>query len=59
VKKNNKKPTVFVRDFLTEGLVFQLDFNQLLYWLDQNKTTIDPSLNILPSKERLKTVFDI
>ena len=47
-ERSNKKPTVFVRDFLTEGLVFQLDFNQLLYWLDQNKMTIDPSLKILP-----------
>lgn len=46
-EKNNKKPTVFVRDFLTEGLVFQLDFNRLLHWLDKNKMTINPSLKIL------------
>lgn len=47
-ERNNKKPTVFVRDFLTEGLVFQLDFNRLLYWLDRNKMTIDPTMKILP-----------
>nr|WP_320160787.1 hypothetical protein [uncultured Methanoregula sp.] len=45
---NNKKPTVFVRDFLTEGIVFQLDFIRLLYWLDRNKLTIDPTIKILP-----------
>lgn len=47
-ERNNKKPTVFVRDFLTEGLVFQLDFNRLLYWLDRNKMIIDPTMKILP-----------
>jgi hypothetical protein len=47
-ERNNKKPTVFVRDFLTEGLVFQLEYNRLLYWLDRNKMTIDPTMKILP-----------
>jgi len=42
--KNNKKPTIYVRDFLTEGLVFQLDYDRLLYWLDRN----NPTLKILP-----------
>lgn len=45
--RNNKKPTVFVRDYLTEGIVFQLDYKRLLNWLNWNKMTIDPSLNIL------------
>ena len=47
-EKNNKKPTVFVRDFLTEGIVFQLDFKRLLFWLERNKMTIDPNVKILP-----------
>ena len=47
-KKNNKKPTVFVRDFLTEGLVFQLDYNRLLHWLDKNKMSIDPTIKTIP-----------
>ena len=47
-ERNNKKPTVFVRDFLTEGLVFQLDFKKLLSWLEENKRNIDPNVNILP-----------
>jgi len=47
-EKSNQKTTVFVRDFLTEGIIFQLDFKRLLSWLDRNKMTIDPSVKILP-----------
>lgn len=57
--RKNKIPTVFVRDFLTEGVVFQLDFNKILYWLEQNRVSIgiDPALKILPIRGSAENHF--
>jgi hypothetical protein len=41
---NQKKPAVYVRKFITEGIVFQLDYNNVLKWIIKNKNSIDPSL---------------
>lgn len=55
--RNNKKPTVFFRDFLTEGIVFQLDYNRLLTWLEKNKNNINPAVNILPFEGEAENHF--
>ncbi len=39
-KFNNKKPTAFIRNFFTEGILFQLDFGRVLKWLQENKNQI-------------------
>lgn len=38
--KNNKneKPTVFIRKFITEGILFQLDHVKIVKWLQANNT---------------------
>lgn len=46
-KMNNQKPTVFVRDFFTEGILFQLDFKKILQWLHDNREQIGTSCSIL------------
>lgn len=43
---NQKKTTVYVRDFKTEGVLFQLNERKVLEWLDMNKGSIDPSIKI-------------
>jgi len=48
-KKNHTKPTVFVRNYSTEGILFQLDFKKILQWLHENRIQIGTSRNILPS----------
>jgi MrfA Zn-binding domain len=40
--KNQQKPTIFVRTFITEGIVFQLDYVKILYWFEANKELISP-----------------
>ena len=52
-KPNHKKPTVFVRNFPTEGILFQLNFENILEWLDGNKLQIGINSNIFsPSNEK-------
>lgn len=53
-KINAKKPTVFVRNFFTEGILFQLDCNKILNWLQENRNQVKPGINILPP-EGIKT----
>lgn len=48
-KQNHKKPTVFVRTFPTEGILFQLDFKKILQWLHENRKQIGINVNVLPS----------
>lgn len=45
-KANNKKPTVFMRNFFTEGVLFQLDYGRILRWLRDNKNQIKPQRDI-------------
>ena len=46
----NNKPTVFMRNFFTEGILFQLDCNKILNWLHENRNQVKPEINILPSE---------
>jgi len=41
---DSRKPTVFVREFLTEGILFHLDYGKILEWAEANKMYIDESL---------------
>lgn len=43
----SKDPTVFVRDFFTEGILFQLDSDKLVKWIDKNRSCIDPNIEII------------
>ncbi|SES91243.1 hypothetical protein SAMN04488587_1534 [Methanococcoides vulcani] len=43
---NKQKPTVFARDFITEGVLFQLDFDRILQWLHANKEQIGSTCDI-------------
>ncbi len=45
-KKGNKKPTVFIRNFFTEGILFQLDCNKVLNWLQENQESVKPKMDI-------------
>ncbi len=47
-KPNIKKPTIFIRNFFTEGILFQLDCNKILNWLQENRNYVKPSVEILP-----------
>ncbi|TFH39751.1 MAG: hypothetical protein E4G94_10655 [ANME-2 cluster archaeon] len=47
-KYNLKKPTVFVKNFFTEGILIQLDCIKILNWLQDNKNTVKPALDVLP-----------
>lgn len=47
-KQNHKKPTVFVRNFPTEGILFQLDYEKILQWLHENRIQIGASSDVLP-----------
>jgi len=47
-KQNHKKPTVFVRNFSTEGILFQLDYEKILQWLHENRIQIGASSDVLP-----------
>ncbi|NKQ38950.1 MAG: hypothetical protein HF967_05690 [Methanosarcinales archaeon] len=44
-KLNHKKPTVFVRKFNTEGILFQLDYEKILKWLCENEIIDTNSLS--------------
>src|SRR4029079_1527453 len=46
-KINQQKPTIFVRGFVTEGIVFQLEYLEMLKWFEENQLLID-------AEERLK-----
>lgn len=46
----NNKPTVLLRNFFTEGILFQLDCNKILNWLHENRNHVKPDINILPSE---------
>ncbi len=46
-KLNHKKPTVYVRDFSTEGILFQLDIEKIIQWLYKNRKEINIDKNIL------------
>lgn len=48
-KQNHKKPTVFVRNFSTEGILFQLDHEKILQWLYENRIQINANSEILSS----------
>jgi Zn ribbon nucleic-acid-binding protein len=41
---DSRRPTVFVREFLTEGILFHLDYGKILEWAEANKMYIDESL---------------
>jgi DNA-directed RNA polymerase subunit M/transcription elongation factor TFIIS len=45
-KQNHKKPTVFVRNFTTEGILFQLKIENIFEWLNENKQQIGINNNI-------------
>jgi DNA-directed RNA polymerase subunit M/transcription elongation factor TFIIS len=47
-KYNLKKPTVFVKNFFTEAILFQLDCTKILNWLHENQNTVKPALDVLP-----------
>ncbi|WP_440952213.1 hypothetical protein [Methanococcoides sp. FTZ1] len=47
---NNKKPTVFVRNYSTEGILFKLNHEKVIEWLDSNKELIKPEVDIFPIK---------
>jgi hypothetical protein len=39
-KTNHKKPTVYIREFPTEGILFQLNFEKTVQWLYANRIQI-------------------
>jgi len=45
-RNNRKKPTVFLRNFQTEGVLFHLDYEKILRWLFANKSEIKPSIDL-------------
>lgn len=45
-KFNQKKPTVYVKNFYTEGILFQLDCNKILKWLQENQNYVKPGVDI-------------
>ena len=45
-RNDRRKPTVFVRDFQTEGALFHLDYEKILRWLFANKSEIKPSIDL-------------
>ncbi|MDW7727487.1 MAG: hypothetical protein SCH70_10350 [Candidatus Methanoperedens sp.] len=47
-KFNQQKPTVYVKNFFTEGILFQLDCIKILTWLQENRNTVKPALDVLP-----------
>lgn len=47
-KTNHKKTTVFVRKFPTEGILFQLDHDRIIRWLDENREQIGFDSSLLP-----------
>lgn len=53
---DSRKPTVFVREFLTEGILFRLDYGKILEWAEANKMYIDESLqtNLNDSNEETR-----
>ncbi len=57
-KTNNKKPTVFVRNFFTEGILFKLDCGKVLNWLKENENQVRPIIDISPPEgTRVKTHY--
>lgn len=48
-KEGNAKPTVFIRNFLTEGVLFQLDYERILNWVKSNSETIQSNEKYLNS----------
>lgn len=50
-KKNNKKATVYIRDFSTEGILFQLDVDRILKWLQDNKNCLNLENDLFESTE--------
>ncbi len=54
----NNKPTVFIRNFFTEGILFQLDCNKILNWLQENQNYVNPGINILiPDGTKARTHY--
>lgn len=47
---DNKKPTVFVRNYSTEGVLFRLKTENVIQWLHDNKEAIQSDIEILPIK---------
>lgn len=43
---DSRRPTTFLREFLTEGILFHLDYGKILEWAEANKMHIDESLQI-------------
>lgn len=41
-KKNHQSPTIYVRSFITEGIIFQLDYKAILNWFHFNQHLINP-----------------
>ena len=39
-KKNHQRPTIYVRRFFTEGIVFQLEYKAVLKWFQSNQHLI-------------------
>jgi hypothetical protein len=39
-RPNHKKPTVYFRNFVTEGILFQLDYQRMFEWLKMNNKNI-------------------
>jgi hypothetical protein len=50
--KNQQKPTIFVRTFVTEGIVFQLDYVKILNWFEANEELISPGESLSWDKTR-------
>ncbi|VVB86325.1 Uncharacterised protein [uncultured archaeon] len=47
-KGNLKQPTIYVKNFFTEGILFQLDCIKILNWLQENQSTVKPGIDVLP-----------
>ena len=45
-KFNQQKPTVYVKNFYTEGILFQLDCNKILKWLQENQNHVKPGIDV-------------
>ena len=55
-KRGNKKPTVYIRNFKTEGLIFKFSIIKIMEWLKQNNILLN---NEITEKTNLETTFRV
>jgi len=46
ISRKKNEPVVYIRDYFTEGISFELSYEQLVKWISVNKNGIDPNIVI-------------